>query len=43
MADLFNKKEGLSAEDYILKYSLIYLGMKAKAKDEGKFRTDENK
>ena len=33
MATLFNKKEPLTPKEYIVKYSLIYHGMK-KVKDE---------
>jgi hypothetical protein len=44
MTDFLNKKDntGLSDEEYVLKYSAIYLGMKSKIKDEGKIRTAEN-
>lgn len=43
MTDIFSKKEGLSEEDSILKMCLIYQGMKQKAKEEAKWRTEENK
>lgn len=33
MANLFNKKDGLTDEEYLIKYSLTYLGMK-KIKDD---------
>lgn len=41
MTDLFLKKD-LNDEDYILKFSLIYLGMKSKVKDEAKVRNEAN-
>jgi len=46
MSGLFNKKEpNITDEEYIVKYSLIYLGMR-KIKDESIdkiFKNDENK
>ena len=41
MTDLFLKKD-LTDEDYILKFSLIYLGLKNKVKDEAKVRNEAN-
>jgi len=41
MSDLFLKKD-LTDEDYILKFSILYLGLKTKAKDETKIRNEAN-
>jgi hypothetical protein len=43
--DFVTKKDtaGMSDEDQILKFSIIYLGLKSKIKEEAKVRTEENK
>lgn len=43
MTDLFSKKEGLTDEEALFKMCLIYSGMKQKTKEEGKYKTEENK
>lgn len=44
MTDFLTKKDntGITDEEYILKYSAIYLGLKNKIKEEGKIRSAEN-
>ena len=43
MSNLFNKVDNLTNEEYILKYSLIYLGMRKIPDDKlEKVRTNED-
>ena len=43
--DFITKKDttGMSDEEQILKYAIVYLGLKSKVKEEAKVRTEENK
>lgn len=43
--DFIQKKDltGMSDEDVIIKFAVIYLGLKNKIKDETKVRTEDNK